>query len=120
MKQHWGHGYATEVVTALLRYAFEELDLNRIYAHHMVRNPASGRVMEKAGFLLDNNQGDKVSFRKAENSVVVDNRAEKKAEKWEDLKNGLWVSVCWKCTDKPRLAYKVTVQDPPSDAAKDE
>jgi [ribosomal protein S5]-alanine N-acetyltransferase len=48
--ENWGHGYATEAVPALLRYAFEELDLNRVYAHHMIRNPASGRVLGKAGF----------------------------------------------------------------------
>ena len=27
------------------------LGLNRIYAHHMVRNPGSGRVLEKIGFV---------------------------------------------------------------------
>jgi ribosomal-protein-alanine N-acetyltransferase len=27
----------------------EQLGLNRIYAHHMVRNPASGRVLAKVG-----------------------------------------------------------------------
>jgi RimJ/RimL family protein N-acetyltransferase len=26
------------------------MDLNRVYAHHMLRNPSSGRVLEKAGF----------------------------------------------------------------------
>lgn len=45
----WGKGYASEAATALLRFGFEELQLNRIYAHHMVRNPASGRVLEKIG-----------------------------------------------------------------------
>jgi RimJ/RimL family protein N-acetyltransferase len=45
----WGQGYATEAAWAVLRFAFEQLDLNRIYAHHMVRNPASGRVLEKIG-----------------------------------------------------------------------
>ena len=34
---------------AVVRYAFEDLKLNRVYAHHMVRNPASGRVLEKVG-----------------------------------------------------------------------
>jgi RimJ/RimL family protein N-acetyltransferase len=45
----WGKGYATEAARRVVRYAFEELKLNRIYAHHMVRNPASGRVLEKVG-----------------------------------------------------------------------
>ncbi|MGA2659698.1 MAG: GNAT family N-acetyltransferase [Verrucomicrobiota bacterium] len=47
--QSWGKGYATEAVRRVVRYAFAELKLNRVYAHHMVRNPASGRVLEKLG-----------------------------------------------------------------------
>jgi RimJ/RimL family protein N-acetyltransferase len=45
----WGRGYATEAARAVVRSAFENLILNRVYAHHMVRNPASGRVLEKVG-----------------------------------------------------------------------
>jgi ribosomal-protein-alanine N-acetyltransferase len=45
----WGNGYATEATRAALDYAFGQLQLNRVYAHHMVRNPASGRVLEKLG-----------------------------------------------------------------------
>jgi ribosomal-protein-alanine N-acetyltransferase len=46
---HWSLGYATEASEAVIRFGFEMLRLNRIYAHHMLRNPASGRVMEKLG-----------------------------------------------------------------------
>jgi [ribosomal protein S5]-alanine N-acetyltransferase len=46
---HWGHGYATEAAGAVVRHGFETLNLNRLYAHHLVRNPASGRVLEKLG-----------------------------------------------------------------------
>jgi [ribosomal protein S5]-alanine N-acetyltransferase len=45
----WGNGYAAEAAKTVIAYAFQELKLNRIYAHHMVRNPASGRVLEKIG-----------------------------------------------------------------------
>ena len=45
----WGRGYATEAAQALLRFGFETLGLNRIYAHHMLRNPASGHVLAKIG-----------------------------------------------------------------------
>ena len=45
----WGKGYATEAARAVLRFGFEQLGLNRIYAHHMVRNPASGRVLATVG-----------------------------------------------------------------------
>ncbi|MGB5674838.1 MAG: GNAT family N-acetyltransferase [Gemmatimonadota bacterium] len=47
----WGRGYATEAVVAMVEYGFKELGLNRIFAHHLARNPASGRVLEKAGFV---------------------------------------------------------------------
>ncbi len=48
-KPHWGQGYGTEAARRVLRYAFEELALNRVYGLHMTKNPASGRVMEKLG-----------------------------------------------------------------------
>lgn len=46
----WGQGYMIEVVQAVVRYGLETLGLNRLYACHMLRNPASGRVLEKNGF----------------------------------------------------------------------
>ena len=49
----WGRGYATEAAQALLRFGFEALQLNRIYAHHMLRNPASGRVLKRIGMQLE-------------------------------------------------------------------
>jgi ribosomal-protein-alanine N-acetyltransferase len=48
-KPFWGEGYCTEAAEAVLDYGFSVLGLNRIYAHHLSRNPASGRVMEKIG-----------------------------------------------------------------------
>ena len=46
---YWGCGYCTEAGHAVLRYGFTDLNLNRIHAYHLSRNPASGRVMEKLG-----------------------------------------------------------------------
>jgi [ribosomal protein S5]-alanine N-acetyltransferase len=46
----WGHGYATEAVGALLQWAFDVLDLNRVQAETDTRNTASARVLEKLGF----------------------------------------------------------------------
>lgn len=48
-KPYWSHGYATEAARAVVAYCFEVLKLNRIYAYHFTRNPASGRVLEKIG-----------------------------------------------------------------------
>ena len=45
----WGQGYAREAAAAVVRFGFEAMDLNRICAHHMARNPASGRVLLAVG-----------------------------------------------------------------------
>lgn len=45
----WGKGYVLEAARAICRFGFQELELHRIQAVHDVRNPASGRVMEKLG-----------------------------------------------------------------------
>ena len=49
----WGHGYATEAARALLQWAFETLDLNRVQAETDTRNAASARVLEKLGFVRE-------------------------------------------------------------------
>jgi len=46
-KTFWNFGYCTEAARVVLRYAFEELMLNRVHASHIARNPASDRVMAK-------------------------------------------------------------------------
>ena len=46
---HWGRGYATEALRALIPWTFDTFPLNRLQACHFTRNPASGRVMIKAG-----------------------------------------------------------------------
>lgn len=46
---YWNQGYMTEAARAVLNYAFEKMELDRVYATHFARNPASGRVMEKIG-----------------------------------------------------------------------
>lgn len=46
---YWGNGYCTEAATALIEHAFTAMDLSRIHSEHLVSNPASGRVMQKAG-----------------------------------------------------------------------
>jgi len=45
----WGRGYCSEAAREMVRFGFEQLGLNRIHAHHFSRNPASGRVLQKAG-----------------------------------------------------------------------
>lgn len=46
---YWGHGYTTEAAQAVVEYAFGESRVNRVFAYHFTRNPASGRVLQKVG-----------------------------------------------------------------------
>jgi [ribosomal protein S5]-alanine N-acetyltransferase len=50
---HWGRGLMTEVVRATTIYGFETFGLIRIYAMVFASNPASCRVLEKAGYLAE-------------------------------------------------------------------
>lgn len=49
----WGQGFATEAAGALLRWAFDTLDLNRVQAETDTRNTASSRVLEKLRFVRE-------------------------------------------------------------------
>lgn len=46
---YWNKGYVTEAAKAIIDFGFNELKLNKIFATHFPHNPASGRIMEKAG-----------------------------------------------------------------------
>ena len=50
---HWGRGVMTEAVRRYTALAFETFDLLRIYAVVFEWNPASCRVLEKAGYVLE-------------------------------------------------------------------
>jgi RimJ/RimL family protein N-acetyltransferase len=48
-----GRGVARQMVDAVTRWAFEERTLMRVQLEHAVGNPASCRVAEAAGFVLE-------------------------------------------------------------------
>ena len=50
---HWGRGYASESVAATLQDGFDRLRLDRVFGFVEHDNPASHRVLQKAGFRLD-------------------------------------------------------------------
>jgi ribosomal-protein-alanine N-acetyltransferase len=49
----WGRGYATEAGRAVLQWAFDTLDLNRVQAEVDTRNAPSARVLEKLRFVRE-------------------------------------------------------------------
>ncbi len=50
---YWGRGIMTRVVRQVVDYAFQTFDITRIFARPYGSNPASRRVLEKAGFTLE-------------------------------------------------------------------
>lgn len=56
----WGQGIATEAVKLIVDYGFETLGVHRIFAGVFSINPASARVLEKAGFSFEGRLKDAV------------------------------------------------------------
>ena len=78
----------------------------------------NGRIdqISKKKMIVDNRMGDKVSFVPGDPSEVSgQGRTE-----WKKLKRNDWVTVSWKMVDKPRIAYKVKVLPPMTEAGEDE
>ena len=65
----WNRGYATEIVTAFSDWLLEQPGIHTVTADTAVTNPASGRVLEKSGFIqvgtgFDDEDGDLLLWRK--------------------------------------------------------
>ena len=50
-RDFWGRGFATEALEGALAWASKRWKRRALVAGHFADNPASGRVLEKAGFL---------------------------------------------------------------------
>lgn len=59
----WGKGYMTEALLAVLSLCFERVGLHRMESHFFPENPASGRVMEKAGMYYEGTMIDDILVR---------------------------------------------------------
>ncbi|MBL3550091.1 MULTISPECIES: GNAT family N-acetyltransferase [Chryseobacterium] len=46
---YWNKGYVTEAAKAIVHFGFKKLNFNKIFATHLLHNPASGKIMEKIG-----------------------------------------------------------------------
>ena len=55
-REFWGKGYATEAVRRCLRALFQNFGLGTVWGAVLPENPASRRVMEKAGLLFERTQ----------------------------------------------------------------
>lgn len=50
-KPHWNKGYCSEALQAMIRFCYETKNFQTLWADFFVDNRASGRVMEKCGFI---------------------------------------------------------------------
>ncbi len=66
---HWGKGYCSEAAREVIRHGFS-IGLQRIHAHYMATNVASGRVMEKVGMTREGTLRQHVVKRGVRHDVV--------------------------------------------------
>ncbi|MEO0042954.1 MAG: hypothetical protein RL329_2402 [Bacteroidota bacterium] len=66
----WNQGIATEAMAAILRFGFETLDLNKIYATHLPENGASGNVMLKNHMIKEAELKEHYKMNKVYRSVI--------------------------------------------------
>ena len=66
---HWGKGYCTEAARAVVQHGFS-VGLQRIHAHYMASNLASGRVMEKVGMTREGKLRQHVVKRGVRHDIV--------------------------------------------------
>jgi len=51
--EHWRHGYAIEAARAMVRFAFDDLELHRVWSSCLAQNEPSQRVLRKLGMTLE-------------------------------------------------------------------
>lgn len=49
-KDYWGRGFMPEAVNEVLRWLFEDMELDAVFCGHFKTNSQSARVQEKCGF----------------------------------------------------------------------
>ncbi len=52
-ENYWGRGIISLAIPQMLDFAFKTYDITRVYARPFGNNPASARVLEKCGFVLE-------------------------------------------------------------------
>jgi ribosomal-protein-alanine N-acetyltransferase len=83
----WNQGYGTEANQCLMDFGFEVLGLHRIEARHFLRNPASGRVMQKLGMRPEGIERDRAVKGDRYESLAVYSILE---EEWREARGRRW------------------------------
>lgn len=66
----WNKGFATEAAKAVIDFGFSVLKLHKIFATHILENPASGKVMQHAGMVKEGEMIDH-SFREGKYFTLI-------------------------------------------------
>lgn len=77
---HWGNGYMTEVVNAMISYYFRETEFRTVYASFFPENTASRRVMEKCGMTFSHIREKELTYLGKERDLIyykIEARSEK-------------------------------------------
>lgn len=83
-KEFWGEGYMPEAAKALLSEGFRVFDVPYIDAGYFEDNPASGRVLEKLGFIDKNEPSNLFSVARGERYVGIELRLRRNtAARWQ-------------------------------------
>lgn len=67
---HWGKGYVTEAVKAMIAYYFEQAGFQTVYASFFPENTASKRVMEKCGMTFSHVREKELTYLEKERDLV--------------------------------------------------
>ncbi len=70
-KDYWGKGYGTDATRLVLRFAFWELNLNRVELEVFDYNPRAIRAYEKAGFVREGVRRDALFREGAYHDIIV-------------------------------------------------
>ena len=68
--RHWGKGYMTEVVKAMLSYYFTQTDFQTVYASSFPENIASKRIMKKCGMTFSHVNEKEFSYQGRERALI--------------------------------------------------
>ncbi len=68
---YWSKGYCSEACKKVVDFGFNTLNLQRIHAHHLSRNPASGKVLLNSGLQHIGSSESICGYRKENESTEV-------------------------------------------------
>ncbi len=86
-EDYWKKGICTEALKRLIKYCFEIKKYNVIWGTFFLDNSASGRVMEKCGFIKTNEQVYLDDLKEGKDKLVQVMKLEKKENWTKFIKN---------------------------------